>query len=211
MPIFKSGEGFAPSWCDLEYFEILRLGVGAACEFTRRGGKERLIVGRGACALRANGKDRTLREGDVVDLPHDARDIRISDVTEEAVLVRVSGHWGDETGSCGVFTLSPSLHPSNSGDPTSYTRNTEFDNHYHDFDEYWIIFAGRGEVVTEGRRYEVHAGDCVATGKGHHHDFPWVHETVRGVWFETSLQGARRLGHLWEHTHGTAQPEVSRI
>jgi len=211
MPVFKSSHGLAPFWCEMEYFEILRLRVGTAHAFARTGRKERLIVGQGACTLRVDREMHQLCEGSAVDLPDEAKSVRVSNVMTKSVLIRVSGHWGDETGSCGVFTLFSSPHPSNSGDPTNYPRNTEFDNHYHDFDEYWIIFAGRGEVVTEGRRYEVRAGDCVATGKGHHHDFPWVSETVRGVWFETTLQGARRLGHLWEHTHGIARPEMRRI
>lgn len=31
---------------------------------------------------------------------------------------------------------------------------------------------------------------------------PQVFETIKGVYFETTLQGQKRLGHLWEHTHG---------
>ncbi|MGH2616746.1 MAG: cupin domain-containing protein, partial [Thermomicrobiales bacterium] len=91
-------------------------------------------------------------------------------------------------------------------DPVSYPKTTSFDSHYHDCDEYWIVWAGRGVAVSEGQEYEVGPGDCVATGMGHHHDFPRVQEPVQAVYFETTLQGAKRRGHLWEHTHGLAQP-----
>ena len=93
----------------------------------------------------------------------------------------------------------------------SYPKTTLFDNHFHDCDEYWILFEGRGVAYSEGRRYEVGVGDCVATGMGHHHDFPEVFEPVRAVYFETDLEGRRRAGHLWEHTHGPAAPQPARV
>ena len=118
---------------------------------------------------------------------------------------------GGKIGSYAVFTLDKSAHPRNDGDPTPYARNTVFDQHYHDFDEYWIITKGRGRVVTEGQVYDVAPGDCVATGMGHHHDFPLVFEEITGIYFETTLQGQKRLGHLWNHTHGPAVPKLDRI
>jgi mannose-6-phosphate isomerase-like protein (cupin superfamily) len=66
-------------------------------------------------------------------------------------------------------------------------------------------------VVSEGKAYEVAPGDCLATGMGHHHDFPRVHEPVKGVYFETTLEGLKRRGHLWNHTHGPAQPRRDRV
>jgi mannose-6-phosphate isomerase-like protein (cupin superfamily) len=93
----------------------------------------------------------------------------------------------------------------------SYRKETNFDSHYHDCDEYWIFFKGRGVAVSEGKHYEVAAGDCVATGMGHHHDFPLVYEPLEAVFFETTLEGQKRRGHLWEHTHGLAQPQAERI
>lgn len=211
MPIFKSGEGRAPFWCEMESFEIINLAPGTVCVLARKSKKEKLFLGQGTCTVSIDDDARTLNKGEVRDVPERSRRIKVSEVITPSVLIRVCGRWGNETGSCGVFTLTSSSEPRNDGDPADYPRNTQFDNHYHDFDEYWIIFGGKGEVVTEEKRYTVSAGDCVATGKGHHHDFPWVDETIRGVWFETTLQGKRRLGHLWEHTHGPAEPKISRI
>ena len=127
-------------------------------------------------------------------------------VETTTVLIRVCGRWGTETGGSGVFTLDNSEPPRNIGDPADYPRTTDFDNHYHDCDEFWILFEGSGLVVSEGVAYEVEAGDCVATRRGHHHDFPRVYETVRGVYVETTLEGEKRVGHLWNHTHGPARP-----
>jgi mannose-6-phosphate isomerase-like protein (cupin superfamily) len=54
-------------------------------------------------------------------------------------------------------------------------------------------------------------GDCLAIGMGHHHDFPLVTLPVRAVYFETTLEGEKRRGHLWEHTHGPAVPWLDRV
>ena len=99
----------------------------------------------------------------------------------------------------------------NRGDPVGYRKQTAFDNHYHDCDEYWILFEGSGVAASEGRLYDVGPGDCVATGMGHHHDFPIVREPVKAVYFETTMEGQRRRGHLWNHTHGAAEPRPERV
>ena len=61
-------------------------------------------------------------------------------------------------------------------------------------------------------KYEVSAGDGVATGMGHHHDFPLVSEPVRAVYLETTYGGreAARLPQT-RSTHGKAQPRVERV
>lgn len=96
------------------------------------------------------------------------------------------------------------------GDAVDYSKEMSFDSHYHDCDEYRILFAGCGVAVSEGQSYEVELGDCVVTGMGFHHDFPRVHALVRTVCFEAELEGQCRKGHLWEHTHGAAVPRTER-
>ncbi|MAG17292.1 MAG: hypothetical protein CMJ21_04395, partial [Phycisphaerae bacterium] len=54
-------------------------------------------------------------------------------------------------------------------------------------------------------------GDCLATGMGHHHDVRYVHEPLNSVYFETTMMGQKRRGHLWNHTHGPAQPRMDRV
>ena len=97
------------------------------------------------------------------------------------------------------------------GDPVAYPKSTGFDAHYHDCDEYWVVLRGVGTVVIGGRHSTVGPGDAIATGTGHHHDFPEVQAPVDAVYFETTLEGQKRIGHLWEHTHGTARPKPDRI
>ena len=46
---------------------------------------------------------------------------------------------------------------------------------------------------------------------GHHHDIKYVGEPLEAVYFETTLMGKKRRGHLWNHTHGTAEPVWDRV
>jgi len=211
MPVFRSGEGLAPAWCELERFDIVELPAGGAHAFPRTGRREKLIVGRGAARIAVAGQVVEAREGADLDLAAPEGAFEVVEALSDCTLIRIAGRWGETTGGSGLFHLAPTDEPDRKGDPVDYPKHTALDNHFHDCDEYWIIFAGRGEVVTEGKRFEVGPGDCVATGMGHHHDFPIVHEPVAAVYFETTLEGAKRRGHLWEHTHGPAEPRPERV
>ena len=65
-------------------------------------------------------------------------------------------------------------------------------------------------MVSEERHYTFESGDCIITGMQHHHDIPRVMESLDAVYFETTLHGKKRHGHLWDHTHGPARPAASR-
>lgn len=219
MPVFRSGET-PPAWCGLRFFEIVRLPAGGAHTFERRARHERLVVGAGACRLevpgqgtvegaeRGRGEFRFALDGDQDQGPF------VTQATEPVTLIRLCGDLADGAGY-GVFAprLAAEAPPdaADRGDPARYPKTTLFDNHFHDCDEYWILFEGRGVVYSEGRRFEVQEGDCVATGMGHHHDFPELSAPVRAVYFETAPEGRRRKGHLWEHTHGPAEPLPDRV
>jgi mannose-6-phosphate isomerase-like protein (cupin superfamily) len=212
MPVFKSGKGLAPAWCEMEYFEIINLTKGRSHVFARSGEKEKLFIGQGQCRIAFADQSVNANKGDVFELSSTHGQFQILETySGDTTLIHLYGRWGNDTGGCGVFTLDNSDHPQNIGDPVDYLRTTNFDNHYHDCDEYWIIFVGKGLAVSEGKFYEIGSGDCVATGMGYHHDFPRVFETIRGVYFETTLERQKRLGHLWNHTHGPAEPKRERI
>ena len=211
MPVFRSGAGLAPDWCEMQFFEIVELPAGATHDFEWIGPKEKLIVAEGECRiahgdLMAEAMARTnldLREGE--------RAFRVLEVTEPAMLVRMCGDWGDETGGSGRFTAAVNDSQVDRGDPVDYAKDTGFDSHYHDCDEYWILYRGRGVAVSEGVSYTVGPGDCIATGMGHHHDIPQVYEPIEAVYFETTMRGQKRRGHLWNHTHGPAHPDPERV
>ena len=211
MPVFRSGRGLAPPWCELEYFDILGLSPGDRRLFERVGEREKLIVAAGRCRLRVAGQTVEAEEGANLDLLPGEDPFEVIEATALAVLVRMAGRWGEATGGSGVFAVERRDDASDAGDPVDWPKHTVFDNHYHDCDEYWILFEGRGVAVSEGRSYEVGPGDCIATGMGHHHDFPMVYEPVKAVYFETTMEGEKRPGHLWEHTHGPARPKPERV
>lgn len=210
MPVFRSDSKQIPAWCEMEHFDIVRLGPGQTHKFARLGKKEKLIVAEGIVRLLI-GKTNVVAPATVnIDVP-DGQTVEVVEAIEPSVLVRMCGRWGEITGGSGLFEVVKAKAPHNAGDPVDYPTQAVFDRHFHDCDEYWILYEGSGEVVTEGKRYKVGPGDCVAIGTHHHHDFPVVNEPVKAVYFETTLEGQGRIGHLWEHKHGKAHPRMDRV
>jgi mannose-6-phosphate isomerase-like protein (cupin superfamily) len=71
-----------------------------------------------------------------------------------------------------------------------------FDCHYHDFNEYWLIFQGKARVKSEGQVYYVGPGDIVCTRAGEEHDVLEVYEDLGAFWFEDPCPPGGREGHL---------------
>lgn len=199
MPVFKCNTGNPPEWSEVNLIRIVELEKGGNYMIRKHFPKEKFFIGEGRILLMSGKETFNLKNGDVLELNNNGSPLTVIDAEEDSIVIRVGGNWNEDCGSCGIFKLDKSDNPANEGDPVDYERNTYFDNHFHDCDEFWIIFDGKGEIVTEGNRYEINKGDCVATRAGDHHDFPVVNETIRGVYFETSLRGKKRIGHLWNH------------
>ena len=212
MPVFQSGPNQAPSWCEMESFDIVELTPGESHSFERLSPKEKLIVGRGKCRIRFGEEVVDAVERTDLDVLDEGITFEVDEVEEPTTLIRMCGNWGEELGGSGLFSVSKcEERQEERGEQVDYPKETSFDAHWHDCDEYWILYEGSGVAVTEDQHYEVKAGDCVATGMGHAHDFPLVHEPVRAVYFETTMIGEKRRGHLWSHTHGTPVPQADRI
>jgi|GEM_PF-335220 len=215
MPVFREAPGKAPAWCELECFEILRLGPGETRQLERRGKKEKLIVCEGQCTLQLGERTMPGPQGTNADLEPDENSFVMLDVAEPVVAVRMSGRWGDDVGGSGLFSVAANAPPPENDTPYDYVKTTSFDNHYHDCDEYWIFYEGRGVAYSEGKRYEVVPGDCVATGAGFNHDFPEVDEgPMRAVYFETTMERQKRYGHMHEpplhQDRGRTVPRLSK-
>lgn len=71
-----------------------------------------------------------------------------------------------------------------------------FDRHYHDCDEYWLIYDGSARVMSEGEEYLIGAGDIVCTKAGDEHDILEVHRDLKGFYFEGALVPGGEPGHL---------------
>ena len=217
MPVYHHDrQDQRPAWCELESFQILRLAPGEVVSLPRQAAAAKLVVVSGAVRL-TGPETRPLTAGEVAALdptaasPTSDAGFAFTATAPETVVVHLAGRWQEPTGGCGVFTVNQVASPSDKGDPVWYPKETTLDRHYHDCDEYWIIIEGGGTVMSERQLYPVGPGDCLAIGMGHHHDFPLVTAPVRAVYFETTLEGQQRRGHLWEHTHGPAEPRWDRV
>jgi mannose-6-phosphate isomerase-like protein (cupin superfamily) len=210
MPAFRAVPDKAPEWCEVESFETLSFHTEEAKSINRRSTSECIVVVSGSCAIRRRDYVVNLHPGEKMSIEREDYPYQITCLSDPLIIVRLCGHWGGETGSCGMFELRNSESPRNDGDPVSYPRGTCFDNHYHDFDEYWILINGRCVAISEGRLFLLGPGNCLATGKGHHHDIPLVMEPVSGVYFEGTLEGKKRAGHLWTHRDGPAEVALYR-
>ena len=73
---------------------------------------------------------------------------------------------------------------------------TSADCHYHDCDEYWLVFRGKAKIVTEGQTFYVKAGDIVCTKAGDEHDIIEVYENLEAFYFEDAMPAGDRVGHL---------------
>jgi mannose-6-phosphate isomerase-like protein (cupin superfamily) len=209
VTVFHSGEA-PPHWCELSAFYIHELGIDELIACSPEKGRERLLVTNGTCQIKVNGSSQVLKEAQFLDIPT-GKAYAIVGKSEGAQAVRLIGHWKYELGGCGVFRVQNSPDWTNRGDPVSYPKQTSVDSHYHDCDEYWILLDGAGVAVVGANHFPMRRGDCLAIGMGHHHDFPNAVEPIKAVFFETTLEGEKRVGHLWEHTHGAAHPKPERI
>jgi mannose-6-phosphate isomerase-like protein (cupin superfamily) len=99
-----------------------------------------------------------------------------------------------------VRTLSPDARPDWSDVTSAGTFRVEpngrFDLHYHDCDEYWLVFSGRARVLVGSQTYPVGPGDIVCTPTGTEHDVVGVSETLEAFWFEAATPPGGRVGHL---------------
>jgi mannose-6-phosphate isomerase-like protein (cupin superfamily) len=111
-----------------------------------------------------------------------------------------------------VRTLSPDARPEWSDVTSAGTFRVEpngrFDLHYHDCDEYWLVFAGRASVLVGSQTYTVSPGDIVCTPTGTEHDVVAVAETLEAFWFEAATPPGGRIGHLHRTTEAAEGHEV---
>jgi mannose-6-phosphate isomerase-like protein (cupin superfamily) len=103
--------------------------------------------------------------------------------------------WSDVT-SAGIFRVEP---------------GGRFDRHFHDCDEYWLVFAGRARVLVGSETYDVGPGDIVCTETGIEHDVVGVFETLEAFWFEAATPPGGRIGHLHRTPEDAAGHEVPAL
>lgn len=209
MSVFRAEEA-SPDWCDLRVFDFVDVGSGGSTVVKRRFPDEVLLVTYGTGHLRLGGASLVLREPQFIVLPKDVEEVRVDGTSRPVQIVRFGGSWGPDIFGCGVFRAGLDVSCQFVGDPVTYPKATRFDSHYHDYDEYWVILEGSGSVVVGDKSYRVRPGDCIPIGAGYHHDIPLCDATIKSAYVEISMFEPRRLGHLWAHTHGAAEPRPER-
>ena len=213
MPIIRNYQyKDMPAWAELKRYERMYLLPGKVLELEEKEyPKAAVFCLSGSITVREGDTQVTLTLGQAYEFKGHKVSITAQPYyfCEKASFMYMSGTW--VTASFNMFHAEIFENPKNEGTPCDYYRNCSFDNHYHDFDEYWILWEGHGVAWTEGKPYEVGPGDCVATGIGWHHDFPIAHDHVLAVTVETEGTGLNREGHLWEQVHGKAVPHLDRV
>ena len=116
----------------------------------------------------------TLHKRDYFDIPASGATITNSGQSM-AELVRVMGHW-DHTVRNEICMFRPE-------NPCDY--------HYHDGDEYWVIFRGHFTLDYNGMRIPVGPGDLLAAGKGIPHGALAPEETMNGIVMAMPLEDGR--------------------
>lgn len=212
MSVFRENEP-APPWCELKAFEVLDLVPGAEPQRQCEQPKVRALCTLGTVQLNHGGGTTVLKENQFLDLHlfggNGSWSAKACAPTAQVVVL--SGTWGADISGCGIFRVAEDPNATDNGDPVTYPKKTRVDSHYHDCDEYWIMLEGRATVVVGPKTLEVSPGDCVSIGMGYHHDMPLAPEAVKAVFFETTLEREKRIGHLWNHTHGVAKPHPERL
>ena len=91
------------------------------------------------------------------------------------------------------------------------TVNGRIDCHYHDCNEYWLIFKGKAKVLSEGKEYYVKPGDILCTQAGEEHDVLEVYEDLEAFWFEDETPEGGRIGHLHKTEKKTKGHDVPAL
>jgi mannose-6-phosphate isomerase-like protein (cupin superfamily) len=190
-----------PAWSDVKSFSLCDFGPQRPISVAVTHERARLLVTSGGCQVRQRSRSQVLREGQFV--PLEAGEAVLV-ATGPAQAVIFEGSWGDELGGCGVFRAENVPAPADKGDPVTYAKRTNIDAHYHDCQEFWVLLEGAAGVVVSDQHLTMSSGDCLPIPMGAMHDMPDAPQPVKAVYFETTLRGRKRTGHLWQHTHGPA-------
>jgi mannose-6-phosphate isomerase-like protein (cupin superfamily) len=116
--------------------------------------------------------------------PSGARVTNIGNSTAE--IARIAGHWQQ------VIRNEICL----------FRPDRPCDYHYHDGDEYWMVFRGHFTLNYDGKEYTMRPGSMLAAGMGYEHGAVQPEEHFEAVVIATQLEGQLRDGHLNREMHG---------
>jgi mannose-6-phosphate isomerase-like protein (cupin superfamily) len=127
----------------------------------------------------------TLKRRDFVEIPQSGAKVTNAG-NSTAELARIAGHWQQ------VIRNEICL----------FRPDRPCDYHYHDSDEYWMVFRGHFTLNYDGKEYELRPGLLLAAGMGFEHGAVAPEEHFEAVVIATQLEGQQRDGHLVRDLHG---------
>ena len=104
MPVFRSGKGNAPAWCEMEDFELVPLARGQTQRFKRIGRKEHFLVCHGTARITDGTTYRALQQGAKLNVDDDVKELVVEAGDEDTLIFRAIGRWESVRGS-GLFTV----------------------------------------------------------------------------------------------------------
>jgi mannose-6-phosphate isomerase-like protein (cupin superfamily) len=147
--------------------------------------RERLVVLHGEVTVECEFGRFTLKRRDFVEIPQSGA--RVTNAgNSSAELARIAGHWQQ------VIRNEICL----------FRPDRPCDYHYHDSDEYWMVFRGHFTLNYDGNEYELRPGLMLAAGMGFEHGSVAPEEHFEAVVIATQLEGQLRDGHLVRDRHG---------
>lgn len=210
MPVAKKwNSGSLPAWSKIKKYEMITMYEDDVVKIENPWPKLIIWTGYSKLILIENGEEKLLLQNTVYETEIRELELRYKPrfFCEKNEIVLVYGDWQKAAPANFLVHECVDKLPCNRGtqDALLTYRNTNFDNHYHDFDEYWLILEGRGVAFSEGQFYSVGPGDLVLTQAGVNHDFPIVHTPISALAVEVGPVESERKGHLWEWRDGVAK------
>ncbi|MFC6357097.1 hypothetical protein [Luethyella okanaganae] len=151
--------------------------------------KDRITVVSGQVQVESEHGRVTLHKRDYFDIPATGATITNSGQSM-AEFVRVMGDW-DHTVRNEICMFRP-------GNPCDY--------HYHDGDEYWLVFRGHFTLDYNGLKVPVGPGELLAAGKGFAHGALDPEEAMNAIVMAMPLEDGKRDGHLNHGNQGEPTP-----
>jgi mannose-6-phosphate isomerase-like protein (cupin superfamily) len=151
--------------------------------------KERIVVISGTVQVESEHGRFTLDKRDYYDVP--ASGATITNTGQSmAELAHVKGHW--------TRTIRSEICMFQPGNPCDY--------HYHDGDEYWVVFRGHFTLDYNGLKVPVGPGQLLAAGKGFEHGALEPEEVMSAIVLAMPVEDRVRDGHLNRANNGEPVP-----
>jgi mannose-6-phosphate isomerase-like protein (cupin superfamily) len=177
-------DGHVPYW---GYYQDRPLPSSRRIDPTRP--KDRIVVISGEVQVQSEHGRFTLHKRDYYDVPPSGA--TIANCGESmAELARVEGHW-DHTIRSEICMFRP-------GNPC--------DMHYHDGDEYWVVFRGHFNIDYHGLKVPTKPGELLCFGKGYEHGLVELDEVMQAIVLAMPLEDGQRDGHLNRERNGDPVP-----